>query len=68
MKKLLLAAAMVMSGSIANAADMPVKAAPYAPVPVFNWTGFYLGGEVGYVWGRTDNVTTLIPTTISTRP
>jgi opacity protein-like surface antigen len=68
MKKLLLAAAMIMSGSIANAADMPVKAAPYAPVPVFNWTGFYLGGEVGYVWGRTDNVTTLIPTTISTRP
>lgn len=39
----------------ASAADMPVKApvnkAPYA-VP-YNWSGFYVGGHVGYLWGRT---------------
>ncbi len=68
MKKLLLAAAMVMSGSIANAADMPVKAAPYAPVPVVNWTGFYVGGEAGYVWGRTDSVLSLTGTTVTANP
>ncbi|MBW7974958.1 porin family protein [Bradyrhizobium sp. BR 10289] len=33
--------------SIASAADMAVKAPPIAPPPVFNWTGFYIGGFVG---------------------
>ena len=39
----------------ASAADMPVKALPRvtAPPPVYNWTGFYVGGHVGYLWGRT---------------
>src|SRR4249919_399494 len=36
----------------ALAADLPVKAPPPAPVPVLNWTGFYIGGNVGYSWGR----------------
>lgn len=31
----------------ASAADMAVKAPPLAPSPVFNWTGFYIGGFVG---------------------
>jgi outer membrane immunogenic protein len=67
-KKLVLTAAMILTGSAAYAADMAVKAPPPAYAPVANWTGFYIGGEAGYVWGRTDRVTTLIPTTISTRP
>ena len=37
----------------AFAADMPVKyAAPAAVVPAYNWSGFYLGGHVGYGWGE----------------
>lgn len=37
----------------AMAADlrMPVKAPPVAAA-VFSWTGFYVGGHVGYGWGR----------------
>ena len=40
----------------AMAADLPVKTPVYkAPVvaPPYNWTGFYVGGHVGYLWGRT---------------
>jgi outer membrane immunogenic protein len=36
----------------AAAADLPVKA-PRPPVPVYyNWTGFYLGVNLGGSWGR----------------
>jgi outer membrane immunogenic protein len=40
--------------SPALAADLPVKAPIYksAPLPVYNWTGCYVGGNVGYSWGR----------------
>jgi outer membrane immunogenic protein len=39
----------------AMAADMPVKARPPAPAPVavYNWTGCYIGGNVGGGWART---------------
>ena len=36
--------------SAASAADMPVYLK--APPPVWSWTGFYLGGNVGYSWGK----------------
>jgi opacity protein-like surface antigen len=40
--------------SVASAADMPVKAPPMVTAPVpFSWTGFYVGGHFGYLWGRT---------------
>ncbi|WP_202988769.1 outer membrane protein [Bradyrhizobium campsiandrae] len=29
------------------AADLPVKAPPMVAAPIFNWTGFYIGGFVG---------------------
>ena len=37
----------------ASAADMPGKAlpAPAVAIPVWNWTGWYLGANVGYGWG-----------------
>ena len=53
MKKLLLATAALMAlsfgGSAVQAADMPVKAVK--PIPVFSWTGCYVGVQVGYKWG-----------------
>jgi outer membrane immunogenic protein len=42
----------------AAAADMPVKAPAYkapAVAPPYNWSGFYIGGNIGYSWGRQDN-------------
>jgi outer membrane immunogenic protein len=39
----------------ASAADMAVKARPVvAPVVVYNWTGCYIGGNVGGGWARTN--------------
>lgn len=51
------ALATLMAGP-AMAADMPVKAPVYKappPVAVHSWTGFYVGGNVGYSWGRSSN-------------
>jgi outer membrane immunogenic protein len=49
-----IAAAFTACAQVASAADMPVKAPPRpAPPPVYNWTGFDVGGHVGYLWGRT---------------
>lgn len=47
MKQLLLATtAVVALGAAAQAADMPVKAPPIAPVH-YSWTGCYIGGNAG---------------------
>jgi outer membrane immunogenic protein len=42
--------------SAANAADMPLKAPPPPPAPVYSWTGFYVGGNAGYGWGQNQSV------------
>jgi len=55
-KKLLLTGvATVALASSAAAADMamPINPAPVA-IPVYDWTGFYVGGVLGGAWGRTD--------------
>jgi len=54
MKKLLLmsvALGALGAADFSMAADMPVylKAPPVAP---WSWAGFYIGGNVGYSWGR----------------
>jgi outer membrane immunogenic protein len=41
---------------VASAADMPVKA-PITKAPIvaprYDWSGIYVGGHIGYLWGRT---------------
>ncbi len=59
------AMALLVSGS-AFAADlrMAPPPAPMAPLPVFTWTGFYLGGDVGGAWTTdklTESTTAIVP-------
>ncbi|MFL6798448.1 MAG: outer membrane protein, partial [Xanthobacteraceae bacterium] len=51
MKKLLgsLALAATLAGP-AMAADMPVKAPPPPPPPLYDWSGLYVGFNVGAMW------------------
>jgi len=66
MKKFLLstAALMVLGTASAVAADLPArtytKAPPPAYAPVYNWTGFYLGGHIGAAFGGDDGFATNI--------
>ncbi len=55
MKKLLVGVLGVVSmATSASAADLPVKARPVAVSPAYNWSGFYIGGNVGYGFGTAD--------------
>jgi outer membrane immunogenic protein len=52
--------ALLTTSIAANAADVYARPAPYAPPPPvyapppFNWTGFYLGGNIGGAWANRD--------------
>ena len=50
----------VLGAAPAMAADIPVKARPVVPIvaPVYNWTGLYIGGNVGGGWGRAEYLNT----------
>lgn len=55
MKKLLLTATILALGAgSALAADLPAQVYSKAPamMPVYNWTGFYVGGNAGGVWAN----------------
>jgi outer membrane immunogenic protein len=56
---LLVSTSAILISASALAADLPAPVQPAAPiayVPSFSWTGFYIGGELG--WIRTDPVYT----------
>lgn len=71
MKKLLLASAALMAFAAgAQAADlgsprMPIAAAVVAPA--FSWTGFYVGGDIGY-WTSSSRVFTPAPNAFTASP
>jgi outer membrane immunogenic protein len=63
MKKILLGTvALIALGATAPAlaADMAArpytKAPAYVPAPIYNWTGFYIGGHVGGAFGGDNNI------------
>ncbi len=58
-----IAAIAALLGTPALAADMPLKAPPAPPAPVWSWTGFYIGGQVGEAWGRSDETYDLVANT-----
>ncbi|WP_114943662.1 outer membrane protein [Microvirga calopogonii] len=59
MKKILLSSVALLGlASGALAADLPSRRAPapvIAAVPVFTWTGFYVGVNAGYGWNTNDD-------------
>ena len=66
MKKLLLATAAavpLLTGSLASAADLGVRAAaaPAPVVPVYTWTGLYVGAGWGYGMYNLDTQASTVP-------
>jgi outer membrane immunogenic protein len=77
MKRLLLAsvALCVGAGSAALAADLPPPYYPpprapaaYIPIvaPLYNWSGFYIGGNLGAGWNSTGSITDTFGSTFGT--
>jgi outer membrane immunogenic protein len=55
MKALAVAVSILAVGAVsASAADMAVKAPVLKAEAPYNWTGWYVGGNVGYSWGSSD--------------
>jgi len=44
-----------------KAADLPINAPPPVAVPVSNWTGFYVGANIGGAWTHTDGTWNPLP-------
>lgn len=54
-RKLALSAAFAAAATTSMAADLPGRApapAPFVSAPVFTWTGFYVGGQIGGAWTK----------------
>ena len=61
--KYLAGAAMLLSPLAAHSADLAVKAAPPPMMmPVFSWTGFYIGANIGGAWANNNWNDTLFRT------
>jgi outer membrane immunogenic protein len=59
--KYLACAAMLLSPLAAHSADLAYKAPP-PPLPVFSWTGFYAGANIGGAWSNNRLTDTLFLT------
>jgi outer membrane immunogenic protein len=66
--KRILVSAVALAGMVvaANAADIrapapAVKAPAYVPAPIFTWTGFYIGGNIGFGWSDGDGTLAGLP-------
>ena len=57
--------AMALAGSAfeADLAPPPVYA---PPVPIFTWTGIYVGGQIGYAWGKNTSTSPITSATLTT--
>jgi len=51
--------AAITAASAADLAARPYTKAPAMVEPIYDWTGFYIGGNVGYSWGRSRDTSTL---------
>jgi outer membrane immunogenic protein len=66
-KRLAIAVAVAgLIGTPAFAADMPLKAPPPAPAPVYNWTGWYVGVNAGASFGSVNTNFNATPVTVVT--
>ncbi len=67
MKKFLLGTVALVAFGTASAfaADLPArtytKAPAYAPAPIYNWTGIYVGAHIGAAFGGDNDTSTTIP-------
>src|ERR1700724_2208142 len=65
MKRIVIGIAAIASllTTSAFAADLAPRMYTKAPPPpvavVYDWTGFYIGGNIGYSWGRSSDTSTL---------
>jgi outer membrane immunogenic protein len=62
MRLVVAALAALFGVTSALAADLPAPIYRKAPVvvdPGYDWTGFYLGGNLGYSWGRSSDTSSL---------
>jgi outer membrane immunogenic protein len=70
MKKLLLALIALGAAAPALAADLgarPTYNTPVYAAPIYNWTGFYIGGHVGGAFSGSDNFNGLVLSNYSAR-
>jgi outer membrane immunogenic protein len=61
-----IAAIAALIGTPALAADMAVKTPSPAPTPVYNWTGWYVGANLGASFGRAKTDFNVAPVTVTT--
>ena len=54
---------MMLGPFAAHSADLAVKA---PPPPVFSWTGFYIGANIGGAWANNNWTDTLFQTNFNT--